>query len=264
MSDTSDRERLFIPLPYNNYSNADEISESSISSFGNYFISPNPSRPYRPHLDGRRLLPLPTSILPLDVDDESNSIEGPPSGSPNPATSPQDKDGDTEMKLVLWEPPSFDLILSGLPPTDPVPMDEESQVVLHNPPEWVISYHNQLRDAYNAVVTLAQQEDKRWPNAKKALEGVDQPDIDQFKRDRKSCWRCGRDNHHTLACFARKNIDGKDLPTAPEKMSSNSLKRKNNDETPALSPAKRVRIHEAAIAATSTGLIDKMDSDEDF
>ncbi|KAK4039670.1 hypothetical protein C8A01DRAFT_36374 [Parachaetomium inaequale] len=31
---------------------------------------------------------------------------------------------------------------------------------------------------------------KRWPSNREALKGIDQTDIDQWKKDKKACWRC--------------------------------------------------------------------------
>lgn len=82
--------------------------------------------------------------------------------------------------------------------------------------------------------------DTKWQSSKEALQGIDQADIDQRKRDKISCWRCGRDNHHTLECFARKDTKGKDLPTAPAKVSA--TKRKKTEDTPSQKPHKKLRV----------------------
>ncbi|KAG6038830.1 hypothetical protein E4U39_007997 [Claviceps sp. Clav50 group G5] len=56
---------------------------------------------------------------------------------------------------------------------------------------------------------------KRWPSLKEAFQGIDQTSIDQRKADLIECLRCGRDSHKTLACYAKKDVTGRDLPRAP-------------------------------------------------
>ena len=55
-----------------------------------------------------------------------------------------------------------------------------------------------------------------WENAGQALKGVDQASIDKWKAANKSCIRCGGDNHQSVHCHRKKNIDGQKLPPAPE------------------------------------------------
>ena len=55
-----------------------------------------------------------------------------------------------------------------------------------------------------------------WKNAGQALKGVDQASIDKWKAANKSCIRCGGDNHQSVHCHRKKNIDGQELPPAPE------------------------------------------------
>ena len=55
-----------------------------------------------------------------------------------------------------------------------------------------------------------------WKNAGQALKGVDQASINKWKAANKSCIRCGGDNHQSVHCHRKKNIDGQELPPAPE------------------------------------------------
>ena len=55
-----------------------------------------------------------------------------------------------------------------------------------------------------------------WKNAGEALKGVDQASIDKWKAAGKPCIRCGGDNHQSVHCHRKKNIDGQELPPAPE------------------------------------------------
>ncbi|KAK4220419.1 hypothetical protein QBC38DRAFT_462666, partial [Podospora fimiseda] len=71
---------------------------------------------------------------------------------------------------------------------------------------------------------------KVWSSTKEALKGVDQQDVDHRKSVNASCWRCGRENHHTTACFARKDINDKELPPAPGRVSSAKRKRTDDDD----------------------------------
>jgi hypothetical protein len=68
---------------------------------------------------------------------------------------------------------------------------------------------------------------KRWAGNREALQGIDQADIDKYKTAKASCWRCGRNNHKSVECFAKKNLDGKELPEAPR---VSGIKRKSRDD----------------------------------
>lgn len=94
--------------------------------------------------------------------------------------------------------------------------------------------------------------EKKWSSNKEALKDIDQKDIDQRKKDRRACWRCGRDNHQTLACFAKKDVNGKTLPQPPGKTASTTvtmatlLKRPANTEDDPRD-AKRAKVHALAV-----------------
>ncbi|KAK4182197.1 hypothetical protein QBC35DRAFT_421134, partial [Podospora australis] len=72
-----------------------------------------------------------------------------------------------------------------------------------------------------------EEKDRKWTDFAAALAGVNKDAVDQRKKDGK-CFRCGRD-HHTLVCFAKKDVDGHELPTPPVKISSNKKKRSRDD-----------------------------------
>ena len=59
----------------------------------------------------------------------------------------------------------------------------------------------------------------KWNSVREALNGVPQAKIDKRRKAKVSCWRCGRDNHSTLNCFANKDSDGNDIE-APSKVSA--------------------------------------------
>ncbi|KAG6121530.1 hypothetical protein E4U12_000956 [Claviceps purpurea] len=59
---------------------------------------------------------------------------------------------------------------------------------------------------------------KIWASLKEALAGIVQSAIDQRKADGLQCWRCGRDTHHTLSCFAKIDLEGRSLPAAPQRL----------------------------------------------
>lgn len=56
-----------------------------------------------------------------------------------------------------------------------------------------------------------------WSSKEEALQGIAQADIDKQKKANVSCLRCGRDKHDTLYCYAKRDVDGKDLPSPPTK-----------------------------------------------
>ncbi|KAK3684195.1 hypothetical protein B0T22DRAFT_384088 [Podospora appendiculata] len=121
------------------------------------------------------------------------------------------------------------------------------------------------KDSHSAGPPKLDPKDKRWSSNKEALKGISSADIDKRKAAKKACWRCGRDNHQTLACFARKDVDGKELPAAPEKTAA--VKRKAEDPQPGASPAaKKAKIDaiRTAIPHPESVFEEIEDSDSDF
>ncbi|KAG6040173.1 hypothetical protein E4U39_007310 [Claviceps sp. Clav50 group G5] len=87
-----------------------------------------------------------------------------------------------------------------------------------------------------------------WSSLKEALTGIAQASIDQRKADGLQCWRCGRDTHHTMACFAKLDVEGRELPPSPQRPNGStatpnptskiaSLKRQS-DESDSIAPPK--------------------------
>lgn len=66
---------------------------------------------------------------------------------------------------------------------------------------------------------------------REALKGVPSAKVDKREKAKVSCWRCGRDSHHTLNCFANKDSDGNYIE-APSKVSALSAP-PNRSGTPA-------------------------------
>jgi len=72
--------------------------------------------------------------------------------------------------------------------------------------------------------------DQIWSSKKEALQDIAQADIDKRKKANVSCLRCGRNTHSTLNCFAKRDVDGKVLPSAPAKAPKVAgVKRKSQD-----------------------------------
>jgi hypothetical protein len=106
---------------------------------------------------------------------------------------------------------------------------------------------------------------RKWPNNREALKGIDQADIDKRKKDNKACWRCGRDNHQTLNCFAKKDVNGKELPQ-PAKVAGTTTKRSAEEdlEEEALPPTKKAKVDALAILQDEPPRIFELsDSDEE-
>jgi hypothetical protein len=61
--------------------------------------------------------------------------------------------------------------------------------------------------------TYRSNQEKKVQNNHKALVGVPQAEIDQYKADKVSCWCCGCSSYHTLQCFAKKTSKGTELAT---------------------------------------------------
>ncbi|WPJ58670.1 hypothetical protein SMAC4_13103 [Sordaria macrospora] len=112
-----------------------------------------------------------------------------------------------------------------------------------------------------------QAKDKKWNNVCEAVNGIDQTDVNQRKKDRVSCWRCGRDNHHTLECFARKDTNNKELPQPAR---TAAVKRKNSDRDEegdeALNRDNEAQFKKAKVDAitAATRIMEMNDSDSDF
>jgi hypothetical protein len=93
-----------------------------------------------------------------------------------------------------------------------------------------------------------------WSSVKEALAGVPQADIDKAKSERKDCWRCCRDGHRTLNCYARKSSSGAPLPEAParkDSVSATKRKRTEDDDEPAATQAKRQTVAAARLEDTT-------------
>ena len=59
--------------------------------------------------------------------------------------------------------------------------------------------------------------EKKWSTVSQALAGCDQSDINKFRSEKRSCIRCGRNNHAVLECYASRSDAGKELPKPPER-----------------------------------------------
>jgi hypothetical protein len=71
---------------------------------------------------------------------------------------------------------------------------------------------------------------KIYASWKEALVGVPATDLAAHKTAKASCYRCGRDNHHSTECYARTTIGGSALPPAPGTISAAEVrKRKASD-----------------------------------
>jgi len=58
---------------------------------------------------------------------------------------------------------------------------------------------------------------KDWGSTGAAPKGVPQNEVDNHKKDRDNCWRCGRPGHRTYDCFSFQTVQGMPLPPAPWK-----------------------------------------------
>ncbi|KAI1097103.1 hypothetical protein F4804DRAFT_211704 [Jackrogersella minutella] len=57
------------------------------------------------------------------------------------------------------------------------------------------SKSGQANQGKNNRSAQARDQSSKNGQGQSALAGIDQTDIDQYKKDKKPCWRCGRDNH---------------------------------------------------------------------
>jgi len=88
---------------------------------------------------------------------------------------------------------------------------------------------------------------KIYTSWKEALMGVPAVDLTAHKVATASCFRCGRDNHHSTECYARTTTGRSALPPAPRTISAAEVwKRKASD--PIGAPNRK------AICATATAV----------
>jgi hypothetical protein len=73
--------------------------------------------------------------------------------------------------------------------------------------------------------------EKKFQNNRDALAGVPQAEIDQHKADKASCWRCGRNSHHTLECFAKKTSKGTKLATTVATVSKRTKRQRPSEDS---------------------------------
>jgi hypothetical protein len=94
---------------------------------------------------------------------------------------------------------------------------------------------------------------EKWASFDAALRGVPQKEVDDHKKERDSCWRCGRPGHRTWDCYAATTLAGTALPQAPWKVAAVSpvvAKRPREDEPEETPPAKLQKV--AAVEAMET------------
>jgi hypothetical protein len=85
-----------------------------------------------------------------------------------------------------------------------------------------------------------------WKNNNEALTGISPKTIEKHKKAKAACWRCGRNNHQTLNCYAKKDLDGKEIPSPRV----SGAKKRAPDDNPAEEPSPPKK----AKAATTSAL----------
>jgi predicted ATP-binding protein involved in virulence len=79
--------------------------------------------------------------------------------------------------------------------------------------------------------TAKSGQEKKFQNNREALAGVPQAEIDQHKADKASCWRCGRNSHHTLECFVQKTSKGTELATTVAAVSKRTKRQRPSEDS---------------------------------
>jgi hypothetical protein len=79
--------------------------------------------------------------------------------------------------------------------------------------------------------TTKSDKDRKFQNNQDALSSVPQNEIDQHKADKASYWRCGRNSHHTLECFAKKTSKGTELATPIAALMKKGKQQRIEDES---------------------------------
>ena len=112
---------------------------------------------------------------------------------------------------------------------------------------------------------------RQWESTGAALQGVPQSEVDKHKKDRDSCWRCGRPGHRTNECYSFQTVQGTELPSAPWKVAMATAtepattpgkeKRKRENEPDILPDAKQQKVSAADEMITDLPI---WESDSDF
>jgi hypothetical protein len=74
-------------------------------------------------------------------------------------------------------------------------------------------------------------QEKKCQNNREALVSVPQAEIDQYKVDNASCWRCGCSSHHSLECFAKKTSKGTELTTTVVAVSKKAKRQRPSEDS---------------------------------
>jgi hypothetical protein len=78
---------------------------------------------------------------------------------------------------------------------------------------------------------LRSDQEKKFQNNPEALVGVPQAEIDQYKVDKASCWRCGHSSHHMLECFVKKTSKGTKLATIVAAVSKKAKRQRPSEDS---------------------------------
>jgi hypothetical protein len=79
--------------------------------------------------------------------------------------------------------------------------------------------------------------DYKFDKVKEALQGMSDNMITKHKDAKANSWRCGREGHYTLECYAKKTEEGEKIVKVA--VSSARKRQRNNDNT--VSPTKEKR-----------------------
>jgi len=88
---------------------------------------------------------------------------------------------------------------------------------------------------------------KIYASWKDALAGVPAADLAAHKAAKASCFRCGRDNHHSTECYARTTTGGSALPPTPGTISAAEVRKRKASDPVGAPDVKIVRTTAAAI-----------------
>ena len=108
---------------------------------------------------------------------------------------------------------------------------------------------------------------KIYASWKEVLVGVPAADLAAHKAAKASCFRCGRDNHHSTECYARTTTEGSTLPPAPGAISAAEVQNRKASDPVEAPPEKAVCATAAAIqhdGEREVPLWQQDSEDEDF
>jgi hypothetical protein len=104
---------------------------------------------------------------------------------------------------------------------------------------------------------------------KDALAGLNLEEINGYRAERAGCFRCGRDGHQAVECYARTSRKGTSLPSIPTVAAVSKRGNEEVQDSAEILPAAKEVATAAAVQTSSNSEVplwadDSDDSNQDF